>query len=94
MAIEDRSLGEVKPGKDFFTPAEFAKFFGVTPKTVSNWCDKGRIPFITTPSGHRRIPATAIKGGLDTVAKWDALKRKREEETKGLTEVTEEEVAD
>lgn len=47
--------------KDYYSPGEVAKMYGVTSKTVSNWCEKGRLSFITTPSGHRRIPAAEVR---------------------------------
>jgi excisionase family DNA binding protein len=36
------------------TPAEVARVFGVDPKTVAKWADRGKIPFLRTPGGHRR----------------------------------------
>ncbi|MBM3270676.1 MAG: helix-turn-helix domain-containing protein [Candidatus Sericytochromatia bacterium] len=60
-------------GKRFYTPGEVAELFGVTPKTVSNWCDQGRLESIVTPSGHRRIPESAIRGGREYDAKLRSL---------------------
>ena len=57
----------------FFTPGQFAKLYGVTPRTVRNWCDAGRIPFVTTPSGHRRIPVSVLTGGVENLDTWGAM---------------------
>lgn len=62
--------------KQFYTPGEVAALFGVTPKTVSNWCNKGLLECITAPSGHRRIPVAAIKGGLEYDEKLAKVKAK------------------
>ncbi len=70
---EGETLSE-EEAKQFYTPGEVAKLFGVTPKTVSNWCDQGRLEYITTPTGHRRIPVSAIKGGRDYDKQLDTVK--------------------
>jgi len=70
---EDEILNE-ENSKLFYTPGEVAKLFGVTSKTVSNWCDQGRLECITTPTGHRRIPVSALKGGRDYDKQLEAVK--------------------
>jgi excisionase family DNA binding protein len=47
---------------DFLTPGEVAQMFGVTPRTVANWCDKGRLAFVATLGGQRRILASSLQG--------------------------------
>ncbi len=62
--------------KAYYTTGEVARLFGVTPKTVVNWCDSKRLPCITTPAGHRRIPVSAFAGGREfdaRVAEYEAM---------------------
>lgn len=35
--------------------SEFARAWGVSPKTVVRWCDSGRITYEVSPGGQRRI---------------------------------------
>jgi excisionase family DNA binding protein len=42
-------------GKSLLTPAEAAKLLHVAPTTIRHWAQIGRLPFITTPGGHRRF---------------------------------------
>jgi excisionase family DNA binding protein len=70
MALHDRALED---GKPYYSSGEVAKLFGVTQRTVANWCDQGRLPCIVTPSGHRRIPASALAGGREADAKLAAF---------------------
>jgi excisionase family DNA binding protein len=96
MALEDRPFEEqltLDEAKMYYTPGEIARHFGVTARTVSNWCDRGRIPFIVTPSGHRRIPVSAVKGGREADQQWQALQQSLEEKTKGLPVPSDEEIA-
>jgi hypothetical protein len=44
----------------FLKPSEVARIFGVTVRTVANWCDQGRLPCVITPAGHRRIPLAGL----------------------------------
>jgi len=39
--------------------------FGVTTRTIANWCDRGILQAISTPTGQRRIVASSLKGGRD-----------------------------
>ena len=71
--LPDEMLNE-REAKQFYTPGEVAKLFGVTSKTVSNWCDQGRLEYIATPTGHRRIPVSALKGGRDYDKQLMAIK--------------------
>jgi excisionase family DNA binding protein len=41
--------------KSLLTPAEAAKLLHVAPTTIRHWAQIGRLPFITTPGGHRRF---------------------------------------
>ena len=42
------------------TTSEFAKLCGVTRFTVRNWVDLGKIKFVKTMGGHRRIPDSEV----------------------------------
>lgn len=44
----------------FFTTNNVASMFGVTPATVVNWVNKGRLRAHRTPGGHRRISGSSI----------------------------------
>ena len=85
-------MSKVKP-RDFYTPGELAKIFGVTPKTVSNWCDKGLLPYITAPSGHRRIRASAVKGGAEGLARWQAMELRLARKVEAADDVPEADLA-
>lgn len=61
----DRDITEGK----LLTPAEVAALFGVDPRTVSRWSDRGVLKAIFTPGGHRRYRY------LDVMALRDSLSR-------------------
>jgi excisionase family DNA binding protein len=42
------------------SPGEVAAQLGVSPKTITLWCDRGKLPCVVLSSGHRRIPAAAL----------------------------------
>lgn len=46
--------------KSFFTRAEVAALFEVSPNTVSRWVRGGKVPCVMTPGGRRRYPVEAI----------------------------------
>lgn len=46
--------------KSLLTPAEAAKILHVAPTTIRHWAQIGRLPFITTPGGHRRFDKSDI----------------------------------
>lgn len=41
--------------KSLLTPSEAAELLHVAPTTIRHWAQNGRLPFITTPGGHRRF---------------------------------------
>lgn len=47
--------------KPFLTTFEVSGLLGVTPQTVCNWVDDGRLEATRTPGGHRRIPRAAFE---------------------------------
>ena len=48
------------PDSKLLTTSEFAKLCGVTRFTVRNWVDLGKIKFVKTIGGHRRIPDSEV----------------------------------
>jgi excisionase family DNA binding protein len=50
-----------EPAEDLLTPAEVAKIFRVSPKTVTRWARAGRVSAIRTLGGHRRFRADEIR---------------------------------
>lgn len=42
-------------------PAEVAKFFSVTARTVSRWAEEGKLPYVVTPGGHRRFRFAEVR---------------------------------
>ena len=100
MAISFQPLpdgqGSAQQSKDFYTPQEVAQFFGVTAKTISNWCDAGRLPYIVTAGGHRRIPVSALKGGREYQAKFAAFAKRMQKkaDAAGVHFISDEAVAE
>lgn len=43
------------------TPAMVAKVFSVTPHTVTNWANAGKLPYFTTPGGHKRFSKADVE---------------------------------
>lgn len=48
-----------------YTPGEVAAKLRVDPKTVSRWCQAGRLPHIKTPGGHNRIKESVLIAIID-----------------------------
>lgn len=44
----------------FLTPAEVARMFVVTPKTVARWAATGRLWSVRTPGGHLRFRESEV----------------------------------
>jgi excisionase family DNA binding protein len=44
---------------------EVALLFQVSERAVTDWAGKGRLPSVRTPGGHRRYPASAVRGLLE-----------------------------
>ncbi len=42
------------------TPAEVAKIFSVSVRTISNWADAGKMVSIRTTGGQRRFAASEV----------------------------------
>lgn len=39
----------------FLSPKQLALASGISESTIKRWCDRGVLPFVRTPGGHRRI---------------------------------------
>lgn len=102
MAISSKKAGAVEheevltpeEQREFYTPGEVARMFGVTTRTVANWCDKGRLAYVETLGGQRRILASSIKGGRDYDAKKAALMAGLAELHAGKPVPTDDEIAE
>ena len=46
--------------QNYFTRAEVAGLFEVSPNTVSRWVRGGKIPSVLTPGGRHRYPVEAV----------------------------------
>lgn len=46
------------------SPRQLAQAIGVSESSLKRWCDKGHIPTLCTPGGHRRIP---LSGALQFI---------------------------
>lgn len=57
-------------GESYLPAGEVARIFRVTPRTVTRWTYTGKLPYIRTLGGQRRIPASAIQA-LMIVARHD-----------------------
>lgn len=49
----------------FMTPGEVAAVFGVSPETIANWADDGKLEHVRTPGGHRRFRRTSVEQLLE-----------------------------
>ncbi|MBU6213645.1 MAG: helix-turn-helix domain-containing protein [Actinomycetales bacterium] len=61
------------PEGKLLSPGAVAKLFGVDPRTVTRWVDKGLLTPILTPGGHRRYRY------LDIMALRDSLQQRGSE---------------
>jgi len=51
---------KVKSKEKWFTPADVAAQFHVSPITVRNWANSGKLKTTITPGGHRRFSAQSV----------------------------------
>ena len=54
-----------KQPPDFLTPAEVAKIFRVSGRTVARWGEMGLLTTIRTPGGHRRFLVAEVERLLE-----------------------------
>jgi len=47
--------------KDLLTTAQVAKLAGVTPRTVRNWAEAGKLTVERTSGGHRRFSRREVE---------------------------------
>lgn len=55
-----------EPSPAVMTPGEVARVFGVTPKTVTRWADRGLVASIRTAGGHRRLLTSSVDAMADS----------------------------
>ena len=62
MTLDPDRIYTDEQGKpeEWLRPGDVARLLNVHPATVTRWSKSGRIPYITTPAGHRRYSASAI----------------------------------
>lgn len=46
--------------KNLLTPKQVARAIGVSESSLKRWCDRGLIPTVKTPGGHRRLPIQGV----------------------------------
>lgn len=51
-----------------FRTGEVALLFQVSRRSVSEWARTGKLPFVTTPGGHRRYRAGDVRALLDSAS--------------------------
>lgn len=57
----ETNVSSVKTKKNYMTPNEVAELLMVSPVTVRQWAQKGKLDAMTTPGGHRRFSMEAIE---------------------------------
>lgn len=57
----------------FFTPREAARMLGISYPAIKQWILKGKLETRTTPGGHHRVPASALKPFLDAESSKDPI---------------------
>jgi excisionase family DNA binding protein len=58
----------VEPEDRLLKPAEVAAIFRVNPKTVAQWAEMGRLPYIRLPGGQRRYRESDVQAALARAA--------------------------
>lgn len=53
-------MGDVEDDQ-YLTTAQVAAMLRVSPRTVSRWAARDRLPFVTTARGQRRFPRRAVE---------------------------------
>lgn len=51
---------QIEQAQTLLTPKDVANQLGVSPVTVRVWAQENKIPFITTPGGHRRFKQSDV----------------------------------
>lgn len=65
------SASSIPEGK-LLSPGAVAKLFGVDPRTVTRWVDKGLLMPVLTPGGHRRYRYLDVMALRDTLQQRSA----------------------
>ncbi len=91
-----RAPDELSPAERevYYLPGEVANMYGVTTRTIANWCDRGILKAITTPTGQRRILASSLKGGRSYDDKKAAFVERMERKRAGAAIPSSEKIAD
>ncbi|MDQ6614707.1 MAG: helix-turn-helix domain-containing protein [Actinomycetota bacterium] len=71
--VQDHSDQEVEATRDLLRTSDVAALFQVSPRTVSEWARRGRVPCMRTPGGQWRYPAEPIRRLFNRVgpAPWE-----------------------
>lgn len=56
----------LRPGGQSLTTKEVALLFHVSPSTIINWADEGKLPCVRTLGGHRRFLRSDIEAVIAT----------------------------
>lgn len=57
-------MAGVTPADDLLMPAEVARLFGISAKTVTRWARSGQLPAVRTLGGHRRYRRDVVEAAL------------------------------
>lgn len=62
MAIDPERVYTDEQGRpeEWLRPGDVAQLLKVHPATVTRWAKTGKLPYITTPAGHRRYSASVV----------------------------------
>ena len=64
LAHYNEGMNEQPTNETWLSLAQAADRFNVHPTTLRRWANKGQIPYILTPGGHRRFALSAIESFL------------------------------
>lgn len=67
-------------GEPLLKTGTVAGLFGVSDRSIRNWTDKGLLPAVKTPGGHRRYPLGAVLNFYRTRTSWGGAEYTPEEQ--------------
>ena len=68
------TIDDVNQNDDaLLTPAEVARLFRVSPKTVTRWARSGKLSAMRTLGGHRRFKAAEVRAFLDRIERGQVV---------------------
>jgi excisionase family DNA binding protein len=53
-----------RTGPQLLTPSEVAELLSVSTRTITNWINADRIPYVTLPGNRHRVPLHALLSSL------------------------------